>query len=76
MGTATTPVASVLRDEGARVVATLIRLLRDFDLAEDVAQDAYTSAVEQWPRDGIPDNPHAWLVRTARHKAIDRIRRQ
>jgi RNA polymerase sigma-70 factor (ECF subfamily) len=69
-------VARIYREEGARVVATLIRLLRDFDLAEDVAQDACAAALEQWPRDGIPDNPHAWLVRTARHKAIDRLRRQ
>jgi RNA polymerase sigma-70 factor (ECF subfamily) len=63
------------RREGARVLATLIRVLRDFDLAEEVAQDAFATAMEQWPRDGVPDNPHAWLVKTARNKAIDRLRR-
>lgn len=63
------------RREGARVLATLIRVLRDFDLAEEVAQDAFAAAMEQWPREGVPDNPHAWLVKTARNKAIDRLRR-
>ena len=46
--------------------------MSDFDLAEDAAQDAFASAVEQWPRDGLPDNPRAWIVGVARHKAIDR----
>jgi len=64
------------RDEFGRILATLIRVLGDFDLAEDAVQDAFASAVEQWPRDGIPDNPRAWIVGVARHKAIDRIRRQ
>jgi len=63
------------RRERARVLATLIRVLRDFDLAEEVAQDAFAVAMEQWPRDGVPDNAHAWLVKTARNKAIDRLRR-
>ena len=58
------------------MLATLIRVLRDFDLAEEVAQDAFAAAVEQWPADGVPANPHAWLVRTARNKAIDRLRRR
>ena len=69
-------VERVYRSEGARVLATLIRVLRDFDLAEEVAQDAFAAAVEQWPADGVPANPHAWLVRTARNKAIDRLRRR
>lgn len=69
------PIDEVYRREGPRVLATLIRILRDFDLAEEVAQDAFAAALEQWPRDGVPDNAHAWLVKTARHKAIDRLRR-
>jgi RNA polymerase sigma-70 factor, ECF subfamily len=64
------------REEFGRILATLIRVLGDFDLAEDAAQDAFASAIEQWPRDGLPDNPRAWIVGVARHKAIDRIRRQ
>jgi len=57
-------------------VATLIRILGDFDLAEDAVQEAFVIAVERWPRDGLPDNPGAWIVRTARNRAIDRIRRE
>jgi RNA polymerase sigma-70 factor (ECF subfamily) len=68
-------IEEAFRREGARVLATLIRVLRDFDLAEEVAQDAFASAIEQWPRDGVPGNAHAWLVKTARNKAIDRLRR-
>ncbi len=64
------------REEFGRILATLIRVLGDFDLAEDAAQDAFASAVEQWPRDGVPDNPRAWIVGVARHKAIDRLRKQ
>jgi RNA polymerase sigma-70 factor (ECF subfamily) len=56
-------------------VATLIRILGDFDLAEDAVQEAFLIAVERWPRDGVPDNPGAWIVRTARNRAIDRLRR-
>ncbi len=63
------------REEFGRILATLIRVLGDFDLAEDAAQDAFASAVEQWPRDGLPDNPRAWVIGVARHKAIDRLRR-
>jgi RNA polymerase sigma-70 factor (ECF subfamily) len=66
----------VHRDEWGRVVATLIRLTGDFDVAEDAAQEAFAAAVEQWPRDGVPRSPRAWIVRTAYYKAIDRIRRQ
>jgi RNA polymerase sigma-70 factor (ECF subfamily) len=64
------------RDEFGRIVASLIRLLGDFDLAEESAQEAFATAVEQWPREGTPQNPRAWIIGTARHKAIDRIRRQ
>jgi RNA polymerase sigma-70 factor, ECF subfamily len=64
------------RDEFGRIIATLIRLLGDFDLAEESAQDAFAVALEQWRRDGMPDNPRAWVVGVARHKAIDRLRRQ
>jgi RNA polymerase sigma-70 factor, ECF subfamily len=63
------------RDEWGRVVATLIGFLGDFDLAEEAVQDAFAAASERWPRDGTPDNPRAWLVTTARNRAIDRIRR-
>ena len=61
------------RSESRRVLATLIRLLGDFDLAEEALQDAFTAATEQWPRDGMPANPRAWLISTGRFKAIDRI---
>ena len=64
------------REEFGRILATLIRVLGDFDLAEDAAQDAFASAVEQWRRDGLPQNPRAWIVGVARHKAIDRLRKQ
>jgi RNA polymerase sigma-70 factor (ECF subfamily) len=57
-------------------VATLIRILGDFDLAEDAVQEAFAIAVERWPQDGLPDNPGAWIVRTARNRAIDRLRRE
>jgi RNA polymerase sigma-70 factor (ECF subfamily) len=66
----------IYREESARVLATLIRLLGDFDLAEEVTQEAFAIAVEQWRRDGMPANPRAWLVSTARHKAIDLLRRR
>jgi RNA polymerase sigma-70 factor (ECF subfamily) len=64
------------RLESRRVLATLIRLLGDFDLAEEALQDAFAAAIEQWPRDGVPANPRAWLVSTGRFKAIDRLRRR
>jgi len=63
------------RDEWGRVLATLIGLLGDFEVAEEAAQEAFATAAERWPRDGTPDNPRAWLVATARNRAIDRIRR-
>ena len=58
------------------MLAALIGFLGDFDLAEEAAQDAFAIAAERWPRDGIPANPRAWLVATARNRAIDRIRRR
>jgi RNA polymerase sigma-70 factor (ECF subfamily) len=69
-------VDAIYRSESRRVLATLIRLLGSFDLAEEALHDAFTAAVEQWQRDGIPDNPRAWLVSAGRFKAIDRIRRR
>jgi RNA polymerase sigma-70 factor (ECF subfamily) len=69
-------VESVYRTESRRVFATLIRLLGDFDLAEEAMHDAFASAVEQWPTEGIPANPRAWLVSAGRFKAIDVIRRR
>src|SRR6478736_4676138 len=67
---------AVYRAESRRVFATLIRLLGDFDVAEEALHDAFRAALEQWPRDGVPDNPRAWLVSTGRFKAIDGIRRR
>ncbi|MEJ2559227.1 MAG: RNA polymerase sigma factor [Anaerolineae bacterium] len=67
---------AIYRSESSRVLATLIRLLCDFELAEDALQDAFRAAMEQWPRDGIPTNPRAWLVSTGRFKAIDSLRRR
>ena len=61
--------------ESARLIAGLTRLVRDVGLAEELAQDALVTALETWPRDGIPDKPGAWLMTTARRRAIDRIRR-
>src|SRR5262245_41115872 len=66
----------IFRDEAGRALATLIRLVGDFDLAEDVLQEAFTAALERWPGSGLPANPRAWLVNVGRNKAIDRIRRQ
>jgi RNA polymerase sigma-70 factor, ECF subfamily len=65
----------LFRRESGRAVATLIRVLGDFDLAEEAVQDAFLVALERWPRDGVPRNPGAWIVTTARNAAIDRIRR-
>jgi RNA polymerase sigma-70 factor (ECF subfamily) len=67
---------AVYRSDSRRVLATLIRLLGDFDLAEEALHDAFTAAVDQWPRDGVPANPRAWLVSTGRFKAIDSMRRR
>src|SRR6266536_2664151 len=69
-------VDAVYRGDWGRIVATLIRLLGDFDLAEETAQEAFTAAVDQWRDSGVPEFPRAWIIQTARHKAIDRIRRR
>ena len=63
------------REESGRILATLIRLLGDFDLAEESLQEAYATALQQWPAEGTPRNPRSWMIGTARHKAIDRLRR-
>src|SRR5579864_5439162 len=69
-------VEAVYRTESRRVFATLVRLLGEFDLAEEAMHDAFASAMEQWPREGTPANPRAWLVSTGRFKAIDVMRRR
>ena len=69
-------VDAVYRSESRRILATLIRLLGDFDLAEEAMHDAFMAAMEQWPRDGVPANPRSWLVSAGRFKAVDRIRRR
>src|SRR6266700_1103025 len=69
-------VDAIYRSESRRVLATLIRLLGDFDLAEEALHEAFAAAVEQWPREGTPANPRAWLVSTGRFKAIDTMRRR
>ncbi|WP_067479952.1 RNA polymerase sigma factor [Actinomadura hibisca] len=69
-------VARLLRDEGAHVLATLIRVTGDITLAEDAVQDAAVRALERWPRDGVPDNPRAWLIVAAKRRAIDVVRRE
>jgi RNA polymerase sigma-70 factor, ECF subfamily len=73
---ATAAVEAVYRSDWGRIVATLIALVGDFDLAEESAQEAFTAAVDQWRTSGVPEFPRAWIIQTARHKAIDRIRRQ
>jgi RNA polymerase sigma-70 factor (ECF subfamily) len=69
-------VDAVYRSDWGRIIATLIRLFGDFDVAEEAAQEAFAAAVDQWRTDGVPEFPRAWIIQTARHKAIDRIRRQ
>src|SRR6059036_3466746 len=66
----------IFRTEYGRILATLIRVLGDFDVAEEALQEAFEAALEQWPAAGLPANPVAWLIGTARHKAIDRLRRR
>ncbi|MER7926351.1 MULTISPECIES: sigma-70 family RNA polymerase sigma factor [unclassified Streptomyces] len=78
-GTATDPhgtIETVFRIESPRIIAAVARLVRDVGIAEELAQDALVAALEQWPRDGVPDNPGAWLMATARHRAVDLIRRR
>src|SRR2546422_3902031 len=67
-------VDAVYRSDWGRIVATLIRLVGDFDVAEEAAQEAFAAAVDQWRVSGVPESPRAWIIQTARHKAIDRIR--
>src|SRR5262249_36305819 len=69
-------VETIYREDWGRIVATLIRVVGDFDLAEECAQEAFAAAIRQWPDTGVPDIPRAWIIQTAKHKAIDRIRRQ
>src|SRR5437588_4105282 len=69
-------VDAVYRSDSRHVLATLIRLLGDFDVAEEALHDAFRAALEQWPRDGVPSNPRAWLVSAGRFKAIDGVRRR
>ena len=71
-----THIAQLYRREAGRVLATLIRLVGDFELAEEALQEAFAAAIEQWPTVGVPSNPRAWLVNVGRNKAIDRLRRQ
>src|SRR5260221_13131950 len=66
----------LFRDEQGRAIATLIRVLGDFDLAEEAVQEAFVAALETWPSRGVPDNPGAWITTTARNRAIDRLRRR
>ena len=70
------PVQDAFRRDGRRAFATLVRLLGDFDLAEDALQTAFVAAAERWPEDGTPNNPAAWLISAGRFRAIDQIRRQ
>src|SRR5216110_1853774 len=69
-------VDAVYRSDWGGIVATLIRLVGDFDVAEEAAQEAFAAALDQWPASGIPQSPRSWIIQTARHKAIDRIRRR
>src|SRR5258708_24970118 len=69
-------VDAVYRSDSRRILATLIRLLGDFDLAEDALHDAFRAALERWPKEGVPANPRAWLISTGRFKAIDAMRRR
>ena len=70
-----TDVERVYREDRDRILATLIGFLHDFDLAEEMMQEAFVAALDQWPREGIPANPRAWIVGTGRHKALDYVRR-
>src|SRR6476660_3637967 len=69
-------IEALYRSDWGRIVATLIRLVGDFELAEESAQEAFAAAVDQWPVSGVPEFPRAWIIQTARHKALDRIRRR
>jgi RNA polymerase sigma-70 factor, ECF subfamily len=73
---ANTDLEQLYREDYGRIVAAVIRLVGDFDFAEEAIHDAFAAALEQWPREGVPSNPRAWIVGAARHKAIDRMRRR
>jgi len=73
---ARTAIETVFRIESPRIIATVTRIVQDIGIAEELAQDALVAALEQWPRDGVPDNPAAWLTATAKHRAIDLVRRR
>ena len=73
---ATEAAERLYRQQSGRILATLIRILGDFDLAEELLQDAITAALHKWPEQGIPRNPQAWVVQTARNRAVDLIRRR
>src|SRR5580765_8344486 len=68
-------IAAVWRIESAKLIGALARIVRDVGIAEELAQDALVAAIEQWPQSGVPDNPGAWLMATAKHRAIDKLRR-
>ena len=76
LATINTTVDAVYQTDWGRIVATLIRAFGDFDLAEETAQEAFAAAVNQWRTEGLPESPAAWIIQTAKHKAIDRLRRQ
>jgi RNA polymerase sigma-70 factor, ECF subfamily len=76
LANANVAIDTVYRSDWGRIVATLIRLIGDFDVAEEAAQEAFAVAVDQWPVSGVPEFPRAWIIQTARHKALDRIRRR
>lgn len=76
LANANVAIDTVYRSDWSRIVATLIRLIGDFDVAEESAQEAFAAAVDQWPVSGVPEYPRAWIIQTARHKALDRIRRR
>src|SRR5512144_1610673 len=69
-------IETVWRSESPRLIGALVRVVRDIDLAEELAQDALVAALERWPASGIPDNPGAWLMTAAKHRGIDQLRRQ
>src|SRR6266568_4019510 len=73
---AASAIEEVYRSDWGRIIASLIRVFGDFDLAEESAQEAFAAAMEQWQRCGVPEVPRAWIIQTARHKAIDRLRRR
>src|SRR6266550_9103662 len=76
LANANAAVDAVYQSDWGRIVATLISHFGDFEVAEEAAQEAFTAAVDQWRTDGVPDSPRAWIVQTAKYKAIDRLRRR